>query len=215
MGTVPQAVESGATLRNLLSQAGYRNPTAAVAAHALYLHPATVAQAGKYAVLPIVRSSSRRGRIDITDDGRKVMLDDHRGSTWLFVRCAGLPATNELRVRHAWPAAEHPDLHTALWNLHAVPAVLLDMLRGSEWERTAEALRYRAWSLYGRRPRGEPKPGRPKGYKRLAFAEPLPELDDLETALRGSLRSAPRTLVADAVRELGWCFSGFRPDPLV
>ena len=202
-------------MRSLLSEAGYRSPTAAVTAHALFLHPTTVAQIGRRAVLPVVRSSARRGRIDITDDGRKVMLDDHRGSTWLFMRAATMPTTSELRVRHAWPATEHPDLNTALWNLHAAPSVLLDLLIGSEWEHTVDALRYRAWELYGHRPPGEAKPERPKGYKRLTFADPLAPVDDLERQLRAALHAASATLVASAVRELGWCFSDYRPEPVV
>jgi hypothetical protein len=206
---------SGAMVRRLVSEAGYRHPPDAVAAHAVYLHPDTVAQAGRHAVLPTARSSARRGRIDLTSDGRRIMLDDHRTSTWLFLRAGGLPATGELRVRHAWTAAEDPDLHTALWNLHGAPSVLLDLLDGSEWDRTAQVLRYRAWELYGRRPRGEAKPLRPKGYKRLRFREPLAPVQDLEHDLRTALRASSRTLVAGAVRELGWCFSGFRPDPRV
>jgi hypothetical protein len=205
----------GTTLRRLLVEAGYRHATDAVAAHARYLHPETVAQAGRRAVLPTARSSARRGRIDLTADGRRIMLDDQRTSTWLFLRAAGLPHGGEHRVRHAWTDAENPDLHTALWNLHGVPAVLLDALQGSEWDRTVEALRYRAWELYGRRPKGEPKPTRPKGYKRLHFVDPLPPVDDLEGRLRAALQSSSRTLVADAVRQLGWCFSDFRPDPAV
>lgn len=205
----------GSTLRRLLAEAGYRHPTDAIAAHSLYLHPDTVAQAGRKAVLPTVRSSARRGRIDLTTDGRRIMLDDQRASTWLFLRAAGVPHSGELRVRHAWTDAENPDLHTALWNLHAVPSMLLDALVGAEWDRTAQVLRYRAWELYGRRPKGEAKPVRPKGYKRLHFAAPLPPVTDLECRLRAALQSSSRTLVAAAVRQLGWCFSDFHPDPAV
>ena len=164
-------LDGNLALRHLLTEAGYRNTTHAVAAHACYLHPATVAQAGKRAVLPVIRSGARRGRIDLTDDGRKVMLDDHRVSTWLFVRSTGVRTAPDVQVRHAWAAAGDPDANTALWNLHAVPGFLLDTLTGPERDAAADALRYRAWELYGRRPLGERKPCRPKGHKRLWFAD--------------------------------------------
>lgn len=208
-------LDGNLALRHLLTEAGYRNTTHAVAAHACYLHPATVAQAGKRAVLPVIRSGARRGRIDLTDDGRKVMLDDHRVSTWLFVRSTGVRTAPDVQVRHAWAAAGDPDANTALWNLHAVPGFLLDTLTGPERDAAADALRYRAWELYGRRPLGERKPCRPKGYKRLGFADPAEPLADLEAELRRALRSSPHTLVAGAVRQLGWCFSGFAPDPSI
>jgi hypothetical protein len=215
MATKNRAVADDTTVRRLLLEAGYSDPTSAIAAHVVHLHPDTVEQAGRAAVLPTARSSSRRGRIDLTPDGRRIMLDDHRTSTWVFLRAARLPPSGELRVRHAWTDAENPDLHTALWNLHGVPTILLDALRGEEWNRTAQTLRYRAFELYGRRPRGEPKPTKPKGYKRMCFADPLPAVTDLEGDLRSALGASSRTLVAEAVRELGWCFSGFRPDPAV
>ena len=176
-------------LRHLLRDAGYRNATHAMAAHAWFLHPHTVAQAGKRAVLPVVRSSGRRGRIDLTDDGRKVMLDDHRISSWLFLRSSGLRSASDVQVRHAWAAAGDPDADTALWNLHAVPGFLIHALTGPEHDAAADALRYRAWELYGRKPPGVRKPCRPKGYKRLDFAEPAAALPDLEAELRGALRS--------------------------
>ncbi len=72
-------------------------------------------------------------------------------------------------------------------------------------------LRYRAYELFGYWPTAEPRE-KPVGYDDLAWSDPLPVVADVEQALRVAMRTKKKDRVVVSARELGWMFSGFRPD---
>jgi hypothetical protein len=74
------------------------------------------------------------------------------------------------------------------------------------------ALRYRAFSLYGVRPAGEPEPTMPEGYP-TDWADMPDPVGNVEKVLRQALARHSRDRVARACREIGWLFSGWLPDP--
>ena len=199
-------------LTTLLLRAGYPSVLAAVAEHAVFLHPDTVAQTGGSALFPIVRDMFRRGQFGTARDGRPVFLDDNTSPTHAFVWSAGRTKGRDVQFNHVWNDAGNRDAYTALWNLCATPAFLAKTTDGSNHPDVIAALRYRAYRLYGVTPAGAPIPIEPEGFQLLRWA-PHPEpLASLEAVLRTRLRANMRSRTARACRELGWLFSGWQPD---
>jgi hypothetical protein len=201
-----------ASLRDFARKAGYPTIVTAVAEHAIFLPPSTVAQAGHGALFRIVRDYVGRGTFGDLPDGRRVLLDDNTSPTLSFLWSAGLGKGPDIQFSHLWTASRDPDAYTALWNLCVTPAFLAKATDGSNHPDVLAALRYRAFDLYGRVPSGFPDPPKPDGYGHLRWAPFAPAVSDLERELRQRLAGSPKSRPTIASRELGWHFSDWVPD---
>ena len=200
-----------ATLDALIRRAGYLSVTAAIAEHSVFLDPATVAQTGGHPVFPVIRDMLDRGKLRSLPDGRRVMTDDNTTPTWAFLWAARRGKGVDVQINHVWTESQSPERYTALWNLCVTPAWAAKTTDGSNHPEVRKALHYRSFELYGVSPPGG-APSKPDGYDGLRWA-PMPEpVASLEGEYRSRLRSAPKSRMAFAAREIGWLFSGWVPD---
>jgi hypothetical protein len=166
---VLDGVEQLTTL--LVSKAGYASVVAAVAAHTVFLHPATVAQTDGEALFPTirVRNMSDRGAVTVVND-RRVLLDDNTSPTDAFLWATGIRrgGYRDIQFNHVWNASRDPDAYTALWNLCATPAFLAKTTDGSDYPEVTAALRYRAYELFKALPTGVPIPPPAAGVRETA-----------------------------------------------
>jgi hypothetical protein len=206
-------LDGAAQLEALLRRARYPSVAAAVAAHAVFLHPATVSQARGYALFPVVRDMVRRGSFDVLLDGRRVLLDDNTSPTCAFLWAAGRSKGPDVQFNHIWTASGDPDAYTALWNLCATPAFLAKTTDGSRHDDVTSVLRFRAFELFGCHPAGTPAPTEPPGYRDLSWAPHPRPVENLERELRARLATNAKSRPAKACREIGWLFSVGHPDP--
>jgi hypothetical protein len=201
-----------AALADVLARAGYVTVAEGVAAHTLFLHPDTVAQAGRDALFRIVRDPSRRGSFGQLPDGTDVMFDDNTSPKLAFLWAAQCSTGPDVQYNHVWSDPRNPATYTALWNLCATPAFLAKTTDGSNHPDVLALLRFRAYELFGRWPDGEQEPPVPVGYDQLRWPDPPEPVDDLEAILRQRLADAPKSRPSRAARRLGWAFSDWQPD---
>lgn len=185
-----------------------------VARNTVFLHPDTVRQAGPRAMFPIVRAAGdeRRGARG-TVGGEAVVLCDNRSPTDAFLWAAHRSKGPDVQFNHIWPSRRNPRLYTALWNLCVTPAFLAKLTDNDR--DVMNALRCRSYDLYGYLPDGEQRPEEPAGYSALHWAPPPPVVRNLESEFRKRMKSVTSSRCTMAAREIGWTFSGFRPDPTV
>lgn len=205
-------LDGAEALRAVLLRAGYLSVAAAVADHAVFLPPSTVEQTGGSALFPTIRDMARRGTYDVLPDGRHVLLDDNGSPTDAFLWSAGLASGPDVQYNHVWAASKDPDAYTALWNLVVTPAFLAKATDGAANREVQDALRWRAFALYGRVPTGQPVPVEPEGFSRFRWAPFAPAVEHLERELRARLAANAKSRTAAACREVGWLFSGWQPD---
>ena len=187
-------LDGAAQLETLLRRAQYPSVAAAVAAHAVFLHPDTVAQARGLATFPVIRDMLRRGSFVTLPDGRRVLLDDNTSPTCAFLWAAGRSKGPDVQFNHIWTASGDPDAYTALWNLCATPAFLAKTTDGSGHDDVTSVLRYRSFELYGRHPAGAPVPSRAAGLPRPELGSAPRPMVNLECELRappGQQREEP------------------------
>lgn len=200
----------------LVRRAGYPSVVAAVAEHAVFLSPETVAQTDGAALFSTIRmrNVSERGSIDEVG-GRRVLLDDNSSPTAAFMWAAGIPRrqVREMQFNHVWAVSRDPDAYTALWNICATPAFLAKTTDGSNHAEVVAALRFHAYRLYGVVPNGMTEPGEPPGYQDLRWPPHPAAVPDLAEAVTARLRRTPRSRTTTACREIGWLFSDWKPDP--
>lgn len=194
-------------LATTLEKAGYDSVLGAVAAHTVFLHPATVAQTEGKALFPLVRDPARRGMLGTLSDGTPVVFDDNRGPTFGFLWAAQRLKGPDVQFNHVWGDPKNLGTYTALWNLCATPAFLAKTTDGANHPEVVNLLRYRALDLYGHLPPGEQRPERPPGYDRLGWPQSPEPVDDLESVLRRHLCDSPKSTPAFSARRLGWAFS--------
>jgi hypothetical protein len=89
-------------LHVLVSTAGYGSIVDAVAAHALFLHPATVAQTNGQPLFPVIRDAGRRGQFGWAADGSQVLLDDNSTPTQAFLWASGHGRGRDVQYNHLW-----------------------------------------------------------------------------------------------------------------
>jgi hypothetical protein len=198
-------------LTEMLTKAGYGSIVEAVAAHALFLHPDTVAQTNGQAVFPIVRDMHNRGKLS-TVGNRPVLLDDNTSATLAFLWAARRGPGNDVQTNHIWADSGNPDMYTALWNLCVTPAFLAKCTDGKHHPEVHAALRYRVMDLFGFCPASQEGPACPVGYEGLEWPQPPLAVDDLEAVLRARLTARPKSPPAIAARKIGWLFSDWEPD---
>ena len=143
-------------------------------------------------------------------DGR-VMLDDNRAAAVAFEWAHDIRDRPDVQVNHVWQRSQDVGAYTALANLCLTPAFLAKLTDTDDAIRAL--LRYRAFALFGYWPADAPSRTKPVDYERLAWAEPLPAVANIEQAFRTAMRSKPKDRVVACARELGWLFSAFAPDP--
>jgi len=196
----------------VLERAGYPTVVHAVAAHTLFLHPATVAQTGGEPMFRVVRDIHHVGQFGTHTDGRCVLFDDNSTPTLCFLWAAQRKKGPDVQYNHVWGDPKNVHTYTALWNLCVTPAFLAKTTDGSNHPDVVAALRWRAYELYGHKPDGEELPKRPDGYDGYRWPDPPPPVDDLEAVFRQRLNTAPKSPPALTAHQCGWHFSGWPPD---
>jgi len=200
-------------LRDVLVAAGFPTIPHAVAAHAIFLDPATVAQTGGSAVFRTVRHGARRGEFTTLTDGRTVMFDDNYSPAHAFIWAAGRSKRVDVQFNHIWPGPKNPDLYTALWNLCLTPAFLAKTTDSLHHHEVISMLRYRSFELYGYVPASESSPPeRPERYGEYQWAQMPPAVANLEAIYRTRMGRTPQGRATQSARQCGWLFSGWEPD---
>jgi hypothetical protein len=156
-----------------------------------------------------------RGTFDTMEDGRHVLRDDNTSPTLTFLWAAGRTKGPDVQYNHVWNDSANPDAYTALWNVCATPASLAKTTDGSNHPDVVAALRYRAWNLYRCRPVGYAEPTRPASHDDLVWAPHPPPVAGLDAALRGRLRTNPKSRPALTARTIGWLYSAWQPDATI
>jgi hypothetical protein len=198
-------------LASTLRKAGYASTLEAVAAHTLFLDPATVVQTGGEPIFPVIRNPNRRGEFTEVE-GLQVMYDDNTTPTSALLWAARRKKGADVQYNHVFGDPRNPATYSALWNLCVTPAFLAKTTDGSNHPEVLAALRYRAVDLYGYWPAGEESPAEPAGYRDLSWAASPEPVADLEGEFRRRLAQSPASPPARAARAIGWLFSGWKPD---
>lgn len=210
-GGMETVMDGMRALSATLLRSGYESTLRAVAAHTLFLDPATVAQTRGEPIFPVIRNPNRRGEFTEVD-GRTVMYDDSTTPTLALLWGARRKKGPDVQYNHVFGDPRNPATYTALWNLCVTPAFLAKTTDGSNHPEVLAALRYRVVELYGYWPAGEDCPVEPAGYRDLTWAASPEPLEDLEGELRARLAQPPASPPARAARETGWLFSNWKPD---
>lgn len=205
--------DGGKALEQIIVASPYGSLAQAVASLALFSHPETVEQSAGRALFRIVRGPiPQRGHIVPFDDGGTVLLDDNTGPTDAFIWANRIRRGTYADVQfcHIWQHSGDPEAYTNLANMCVLPAFLAKL---SDTHPTMTALlRARATALYGWQPRmpaGTAVATSPDG---LDWAPCLPPNPALEATLRAEMRTKPKSRTSTSAREIGWLFSGWRPD---
>ncbi len=198
----PNGTES---LRRVLEAAGYDSITQAVAAHALFLHPVTVAQTNLEALFPVVRNQAMRTQVGTLPDGREVMFDDNWMPIAAFCWSAGwnFGTKGDVQFNHVVQDSQEPRNYTALWNICVTPAFLAKATDGHP--EVKAALRYRSHELYGT-PGHMDEPTKPDGYGSLRWGPVTAPVPDLATVLRARIEDS-KAVRQTTIRRLGWLFA--------
>jgi hypothetical protein len=209
---LPPVMDGVEALSAVLLRAGFSSVPAAVAAHTLFLHPDTVTQTKGHPVFRTVRDPGMRGTVGRLPDGTEVMYDDNQTPALAFTWAAQRIKGPDVQLNHLWGDPKNPATYTAIWNMCATPAFLAKTTDGSNHPLVLALLRYRAFDLFGHYPEGEKRPSKPAGYDTLAWLRHPEPVRDLEDVLRSRLAGASKSRAAVSARQLGWLFSGWRPD---
>jgi hypothetical protein len=211
-GALPDGV---AALERMLARAGHKSIAHAVAAHTVFLPPATVRQTDGQPLFPIIRNPFRRGEFETLPSGQTVMYDDNTTPKQVFFWASRARPGRDVQLNHLWGDPKSMATYTAAWNLALTPAFLAKTTDGSNHPEVLAVLRYRSLELFGSVPAGEERPKRPPDYQEFEWPDMPAPVDDLEGILRARLRSARKSRAAAAAREIGWLFSDWQPDPHV
>lgn len=186
----------------------------AFASLAVFAHPETVRLTGARNIFITVRGPhSERGEFKQVPPGLRVMSDDNKSPTDAFIWPHGLERSKyrDLQFNHVWRTSKDPADYTSLANLCVTPAFLAKLTDSDLG--IQELARYHAYDVFdGYHPDREPEPPKPPMYESLQWAPPLPPVSDLEEAYRAAMKSKPKDRTVRSARELGWYFSGYRPD---
>ena len=194
----------------------YRSLEQAVASLAVFAHPDTVKQTENRNLFRVIRQRElhERGRLyEYGDTHGRVMYDDNHSPTWAFDWTHAIKwwKDRDIQYNHVWSRSREVEYYTSLANLCVTPTFLAKLTDGED--AIALLLRYRAFCLYGFWPDPDTEPTMPPGYRDLNWADTLPAVPDLEATLLAAMRLKPRNSLVQSVREIGWFFSGFNPDP--
>lgn len=208
-------LDGGKALDLIIQDSAYRSLEQAVASLALFSHPDTVAQARGEALFRIVRGPiPQRGHIFPFDDGHSVLLDDNTGPTDAFIWANQLRrrAYSDVQFCHIWQESGNPRCYTNLANICVLPA-FLPKLSDTHPSVTA-LLRQRARELYAWQPTNLELPTT-VGSAELKWAPSLPCNPRLAVTLRTAMKTKAKSRTTTSAREIGWCFSDWRPDALL
>lgn len=199
-------------LRQVLFDARYPSLEAAVAKHALFLHPDTVRQTENRNLFRIVRDeSSKRGQIVPYAFGSgKVLLDDNNGPASAFEWAISGFSRVDGQLNHIYSDSRNVETYTSMANLCITPSFLAKL---TDTDKGIKALlQYRAYDLYGFVPQGRSAPEKPEGYAKLEW-HPFPSsVATLEKTFRQHMATKPKCRTTISASKIGWLFSGFEPD---
>jgi hypothetical protein len=199
-------------LTEALANSEWRTVEQALASLAAFASPITVREMNNRPVFRIIRGPpSQRGDINYE---KRVMIDTdgNHGPIAAFCWATGFVYKKELDLHfnHICTPANNVELFTNLANICVTPSFLTKITD----RRGASLLQYRAWELFGSLLSRE-TPMKPAGYDRLEWASPLDPLTSVEDRMRHMMSSKPKDSATRSVRELGWIFSSFVPDPTI
>lgn len=201
-----------AALERVIRQSEYGTLQQAVASLALFSHPSTVAQTGNKNLFRVIRARGirRRGERDIVG-GAPMEFDDNLFPIMGFLWANDLHRRKlkDVQYNHILSMSSDVSSYTSLANLAALPA-FLSKLTDNHAEIKAQ-LYYRSKELYG--PLSAAKiPEKPNYYISLNWRAPLEPVDNVEQTVRRRMSKSPKCRVTKSARELGWLYSGYKPD---
>lgn len=203
-------------LADVLRAAGYASTMHAVAAHTVMLHPGVVEQSGGQAIFRTVRRDPRKGEQVGTFGvvaGAQVMFDDNLSPIAAFIWATNSGRGTDTQYNHIWPASRDASAYTALWNICCTPAFVAKTTDGRHHPEVIQALRRRAFEMYGYKPADSPDPTAPDRYDELQWAPHPTPVESLESAYRHAMSTKPKDRVVISARQLGWRYSDWTPDP--
>jgi len=185
----------------------------ALASLTVFASPKTIEEMNKRPIFRIIRDASvSRGKIDYE---KRVMvdIDGNHGPIAAFCWATGFVYRKDthLHFNHIYAESKNVELFTNLVNICVTPSFLTKI---TDRHGGASLLRYRSWELFGSLPNVEIPP-KPTDYDRLEWAPPLDPVSNVEDRMRHIMSSKPRDNTTQSVRELGWNFSSFEPDPTI
>ena len=185
----------------------------ALASLAVFASPSTVQETKHQPVFRIIRGARQRGEIDYEN---RLMFDQdgNHGPIFAFCWATGFDGDkNYLQFNHIYggSASKNVEFFTNLANICVTPSFLAKFTD----RHCVELLRFRAWRPFGLRSPQGAIPLKPDGYDRLEWAPPLGFLNNVGGRMRDIMSTKPRDSLTRSVRELGWVFSSFEPDPTI
>ena len=201
-------------LKAVLEGSSYGNLEQAITCLATFAHPDTVHAVSSHHLFCVVRTRNNATRGEIVDLGGGIMAmqDDNLTPTNAFIWAHGIQRGHyqDVQFNHVWANSGDITAYTNLANIFVLPA-FLSKLTDTHPDIKA-ILRYRCYELFHYHPQGTPAPEIPRAYRKLQWAEPLPYVPDLEDRYRRAMTSSPRCRTTVSAREIGWYYSGYKPD---
>jgi len=138
------------------------------------------------------------------------MRDDNSAAIDAFRWSNAKPRFPNCQYNHIWSNSQDPNLYTSLANICVTPAFIAKLTDTNDCIK--EILKYRAFELYNFWPSSE-LAIKPDGYDCLIWAETLPPIVNVEQTIRTKLRKLKSNRTLKCVKDVGWLFSSFCPDP--
>jgi hypothetical protein len=199
-------------LQDVVAQSQYKTLVQAVASLAVFSHPETVKQTEGKHLFSVIRARGdfKRGHYSDVIGGR-VFHDDNWSPTQAFAWAndVGLWSKNDVQYNHIVSKSDDFRFYTSLTNLVALPSFLSKLT--DTHKEISSLLRFRSQQLYGAIV-ADDFDQRPALYDELVWADTLPAVGDVQTTMRHRMSSCPKNRTVLCARNLGWYFSGYKPD---
>jgi len=202
-------------IAELVASSEWHTLEQALASLTLFASPITVSALDDKPVFRIVRGHPLRNM----DYENRVMNDQdgNHGPIMAFRWATGFGGSSDIQFNHIYQVgkrykvSERVQYFTNLANLCVTPTFL-----GRYTDKLgSNLLQYRAWELFRLlSPEGK-IPVKPARYDLLNWAPPLDPVSDVESLMREMMSTKPKDALTESVRELGWVFSAFQPDPSI
>lgn len=205
-------------LIEIIRKSEYKSLEQAIASLTKFSHPQTVKQLNYQNAFRIIRQqlsnpNSRRGNyVDYKDDN-KVMIDDNKGPIDAFIWANNIKRKDykDVQFNHIWRMPYDVRYYTNLANICITPAFLAKITDSNLTIRNL--LKYHVFISYnGFKPTDINDPRKPQIYDDLDWAPFMNAISDLKRQYISEMRRKPKDRTTRSAREIGWFFSGYKPD---
>jgi hypothetical protein len=205
-------------LAAIIKKSVYGSLEQAIASLTIFSHPNTVKLLKCQNVFRIIRQQmsnpySTRGEYVEYEDGNRVMIDDNRGPTNAFIWANNIKGKDykDVQFNHIWTMPYDVRYYTNLANICITPAFLAKITDSNLAIR--DLLKYHVFISYdGFKPTNESDPPKPPIYDDIEWAPFLNPVKNLKKQYISEMKTKPKDRTTKSVREIGWFFSGYKPD---